>query len=67
MTQREFPVLLRPDEDGWFVVECPVIAGCISQGRTRVEALANIREAIELCLEVGDAPSGELTTVKITT
>ena len=39
------------DEDGGFVVECPVIPGCISQGDTRDEALANIREAIELCLE----------------
>ena len=40
-----------PGEDGYFVAECPVIPGCISQGRTRDEALANIREAIELCLE----------------
>ncbi|HEY6478211.1 MAG TPA: type II toxin-antitoxin system HicB family antitoxin [Polyangia bacterium] len=48
---REFPVVLTPDEDGGFVVECPVIPGCVSQGETRDEALANIREAIELCLE----------------
>ncbi|HVV53430.1 MAG TPA: type II toxin-antitoxin system HicB family antitoxin [Polyangia bacterium] len=48
---REFPVVLTPDEDGGFVVECPVIPGCVSQGDTRDEALANIREAIELCLE----------------
>jgi predicted RNase H-like HicB family nuclease len=48
----EFPVILTPDEDGvGFVVECPIIPGCISQGDTRDEALANIREAIELCLE----------------
>jgi predicted RNase H-like HicB family nuclease len=47
----ELPVILTPDEDGGFVVECPVIPGCISQGDTRDEALANIREAIELCLE----------------
>jgi len=47
----EFPVILTPDEDGGFVVECPVIPGCISQGDTRDEALQNIREAIELCLE----------------
>jgi predicted RNase H-like HicB family nuclease len=65
MTQREFPVVLRAGEDGWIVVECPVIAGCVSQGRTREEALANIREAIELCLEAGDAPSGELIKVVI--
>lgn len=44
------PVVLRPGEDGWIVAECPVIPGCISQGRTREEALVNVREAIELCL-----------------
>ena len=33
------------------MAECPAIPGCISQGRTREEALTNIREAIELCLE----------------
>jgi predicted RNase H-like HicB family nuclease len=47
----KLPVMLRPGEDGWIVAECPIIPGCISQGRTRDEALANIREAIELCLE----------------
>lgn len=33
------------------MAECPLIRGCISQGKTHDEALANIREAIELCLE----------------
>lgn len=47
----ELPVILTPGEDGYLVAECPVIPGCISQGRTREEALRNIREAIELCLE----------------
>ena len=47
----KLPVILRPGEDGWLIAECPVIPGCISQGKTREEALANIREAIELCLE----------------
>jgi predicted RNase H-like HicB family nuclease len=46
------PVTLYPGEDGFIVAECPVIPGCISQGRTEEEALANIKEAIELCLEV---------------
>ena len=40
------------DEEGWYVVECPVIPGCISQGGTKEEALQNIQEAIQLCLEV---------------
>ena len=47
----DLPVILKTGEDGYIVAECPVIPGCISQGRTREEALANIREAIELCLE----------------
>lgn len=46
------PVTLFPGEDGYIVVECPVIPGCISQGRTEQEALENIKEAILLCLEV---------------
>jgi predicted RNase H-like HicB family nuclease len=45
------PVVLYAGEDGFIVAECPVIPGCISQGKTRDEALANIKEAIELCLE----------------
>jgi predicted RNase H-like HicB family nuclease len=47
----ELPVILNAGDDGYIVAECPVIPGCISQGRTRREALRNIREAIELCLE----------------
>ena len=56
----EFAVILTPDEDGGFVVECPVIPGCISQGDTREEALTNIREAIELGLENREAEGWEL-------
>ncbi len=44
-------VNLDRDETGMIVAECPAIPGCISQGRTEAEALANIREAIEACLE----------------
>ena len=51
----ELPVVLVPDAAGGYVVECPVIPGCISQGDTRDEALANIREAIALCLENQEA------------
>jgi predicted RNase H-like HicB family nuclease len=47
----KLPVVLIPGEDGYVVAECPVLPGCVSQGRTREEALANIKEAIELCLE----------------
>ena len=48
----ELMVTLERDEDGVWVVECPSIPGCVSQGKTKSEALANIREAIELCIEV---------------
>ena len=47
-----FNVTLDRDEDGVWVVECPSIPGCVSQGKTMEEALENIKEAIALCLEV---------------
>jgi predicted RNase H-like HicB family nuclease len=47
-----FLVTLEQDEDGVWVVECPSIPGCVSQGSTREEALENVKEAIALCLEV---------------
>lgn len=43
----KYRVYLEPDEDGVFVAICPALPGCVSQGRTRVEATENIREAIE--------------------
>ena len=45
-------VTLQRDETGAVVAECPAIPGCVSQGRTEEEAVANIREAIIGCLEV---------------
>jgi len=47
----DFKVFLEPDEDGGYVVVCPSLPGCYSQGESVEDALANIREAIELCLE----------------
>lgn len=47
-----FVVTIDRDEDGVWVVECPSIPGCVSQGETREEALVNVREAISVCLEV---------------
>lgn len=44
-------VVIAPGEDGWFVAEVPSLPGCISQGRTRAEAIANVREAIALMVE----------------
>lgn len=48
----KFVTTLERDEDGVWITECPCIPGCVSQGKTREEAIANIREAIALCLEV---------------
>jgi predicted RNase H-like HicB family nuclease len=47
-----FYVTIDRDEDGVWVVECPAIPGCVSQGASKDEALENIRQAIRLCLEV---------------
>ena len=46
----KFIVTLGPGEDGFVIAECPALPGCITQGATKEEALANIREAIELSL-----------------
>jgi predicted RNase H-like HicB family nuclease len=40
-------VIIYPGEDQYFVAECPSLPGCVSQGRTREEAISNIREAIQ--------------------
>ena len=40
-------VIIYPGEDGYWVVECPSLPGCISQGKTKGEALSNIKEAIQ--------------------
>jgi predicted RNase H-like HicB family nuclease len=48
----KFSVTIERDEDGIFVIQCPSIPGCVSQGSTKEEALNNITEAIRLCLEV---------------
>ena len=44
-------MLIEPDEDGVFVAQCPTLPGCVSQGRTRQEAMDNIRDAIGGYLE----------------
>ncbi len=60
-----FLVTLEQDEAGYYVVECPALPGCVSQGGTREEALANIREAILLSLETRQA-HGLLHQVEVT-
>ena len=45
------PIIIEMDEDGVYIVSCPQLKGCHSYGETKEEALNNIKEAIELCLE----------------
>jgi len=57
-------VTIERDESGMFVVQCPAIPGCVSQGATEDEALANIREAIAACVEAR-AANGMPVTVAV--
>lgn len=51
----KFLVTIERDEEGFFVVECPALPGCVSQGQTAQETLANIQDAIRGCLEARSA------------
>jgi predicted RNase H-like HicB family nuclease len=48
---KRLPLLIQKGEDGWYVVECPTLPGCYTQGRTLDEAMKNIHEVIDLVLE----------------
>jgi predicted RNase H-like HicB family nuclease len=68
--KRTYTVILEPGEDGYIVAQCPALPGCWSQGPNREEAMANIREAIELYLESLTAngeriPEEEVRTVEV--
>lgn len=54
MESKEFTVVVEKDAEGWYVVTAPGIPGCYTQGKTLEEALARIKEAIEVCLESDD-------------
>ena len=51
MRKFQLPVILEQDEDGYFIVSCPLFKGCYSYGETIEEAMENIKEVIEMCLE----------------
>ena len=51
MEKYRFQVLIEEDEDGWYVADVPALLGCHTQGRTFEEALAKIREVIEMCIQ----------------
>jgi predicted RNase H-like HicB family nuclease len=70
MSSREYTVVLIPEEDGGFSVTVPALPGCASQGETREEALAMIRQAIESYLESlaahGDPVPGPVEIERVT-
>jgi len=47
----QLPVFVEKDDDGFYVVECPMLRGCYTQGKTLDEAMRGIHEVIEMCLE----------------
>ncbi len=61
MQSMKLLVTIERDESGMFVVECPAIPGCVSQGITKPEALANIEEAIAGCLDARKSNDMPLT------
>ena len=54
-----FHVTIEKAEDGWLVVECPALPGCVSQGKDEKEALDNIKEAITAWLWAEDMKAAE--------
>ena len=64
---QSYTAKLTPGEDGWIVVECVELPGVITQGKTKAEAMANFREAVELWLESFGPPAQhpELETIEI--
>ncbi len=54
---KQLPIFVEKGADGFYVVECPVLEGCYSQGKTLDEALRNIREVISMVLEEKKAQS----------
>ncbi len=54
MKRHLLPIVIEKDEDGYYVVECPLFTSCYSQGKTLDEAVQNIKEVIDICLEEKD-------------
>ncbi len=51
MKKLHLPIIIELDEDGYYIVSCPLFKGCHSYGATIDEALENIKEVIEMCLK----------------
>ena len=52
-------VILEKDEAGWYIADVPALQGCHTQGKTKKEVMKNVKEAIELCLEVEEKKSNK--------
>jgi predicted RNase H-like HicB family nuclease len=54
MEKLHLPIIIELDEDGYYIVSCPLFKGCHTYGGTIDEALENIKEVIQMCLEETD-------------
>jgi predicted RNase H-like HicB family nuclease len=63
--ERQFDVVIERDEEGFYVASVPQLPGCHTQARSLDEVMQRIREAAELCLEVGGVPDQALEFVGI--
>ncbi len=59
-----FHVIIEQDEDGVYIGKVPELRGCLSQGDTLNELMENIKEAIELCLEVKSGNGKDIDNIK---
>jgi predicted RNase H-like HicB family nuclease len=57
-------VMIEKDEAGYYVAEVPALPGCLSQGKTYDEAIANIKEAVEGWLEVMEAKQAPVRSIR---
>ncbi|MBI4057967.1 type II toxin-antitoxin system HicB family antitoxin [Candidatus Microgenomates bacterium] len=62
---KNFKVIIEQDEDGIFAAEVPAIPGCYTQGKTYEEAIKNVKEVIELCLEEAKENPGYLAKIDL--
>ena len=64
-TQQNYPVIIEKSNDGFYLVHCPVIEDCYSEGKTIDETLQNIKDIIELRIEEGYVPKTLATDIGI--
>ena len=61
---RKFHVVIQQDEDGMYIGKVPELKGCVSQGKTIPELMKNMKEAIELCLDIQQEDKTKFVGVK---